>query len=51
MPVDRSVDDTGGRFTFDYPAFAATADVTLDLVGRAKSISCLIDKAVLTQFR
>jgi hypothetical protein len=51
MPVDRSVDETGGRFTFDYPAFAATADVTLDLVGRAKSISCLIDKAVLAQFR
>jgi hypothetical protein len=51
MPVDRSVDETGGRFTFDYPAFAATGDVTLDLVGRVKSISCLIDKSVLTQFR
>jgi len=51
MPVDRSVDETGGRFTFDYPALAATADVTLDLVGRLKSISCLIDKTVLAQFR
>jgi hypothetical protein len=51
MPVDRAVDETGGRFTFDYPAFAATADVTLDLVGRVKSVSCLIDKAVLAQFR
>ena len=35
--------DGGGRFTFDYPAFAANADVTLDLVGRVKSVSCLID--------
>jgi hypothetical protein len=51
MPVDRSVDESGGRFTFDYPAFAANADVTLDLVGRVKSVSCLIDKAVLAQFR
>ena len=46
-----SVNDGGGRFTFDYPAFAATADVTLDMVGRAKTISRLIDKAALTRFR
>ena len=51
MPVDRSVDDSGGRFTFDYPAFAATDDVTLDLVGRSKTVSCVIGKSVLTQFR
>jgi hypothetical protein len=51
MPVDRSVDDSGGRFTFDYPAFAATGDVTLDLVGRSKTVSCVIGKSVLTQFR
>jgi hypothetical protein len=50
-PFDRSVNDGGGRFTFDYPAFAATADVTLDMVGRTKTISCLIDKAALTRFR
>ena len=31
-PVDRSLADKGGRFTFDYPAFAATGSVTLDLV-------------------
>jgi hypothetical protein len=54
MPVDRSIDDNGGgRFTFDYPAFAAGApgNVTLDLVGRAKTVSCLIDRSVLAQFR
>ena len=50
-PVDRSINESGGRFTFDYPAFAATADITLDLVGRAKTVSCLIEKSVLTQFR
>jgi len=50
-PVDRSVNESGGRFTFDYPAFAATSDVTLDLVGRARTISCLIERPVLTQLR
>lgn len=52
VPVDRSLDGSGGgRFTFDYPAFAATGDINLDLVGKARTISCLIEKAVLTQFR
>jgi hypothetical protein len=54
VPVDRSLDAGGGRFTFDYPAFAATAssgDVTLSLVGRARTVSCLIEQPVLTQFR
>jgi hypothetical protein len=49
--VARSLSEGGGRFTFDYPAFAATGSVTLDLVGRAKTISCLIAPSVLTQFR
>ena len=50
-PFDRSVNESGGRFTFDFAAFAPTADVTLDMVGRAKTISCVIDKAALTRFR
>jgi hypothetical protein len=50
-PFDRSLNEGGGRFTYDYPAFAATADITLDMVGRAKTISCQIDKAALTRFR
>jgi hypothetical protein len=50
-PVDRSLADNGGRFTFDYPAFAATGSVTLDLVGRTKTISCVIDQPVLALFR
>ena len=48
-PVERSV--RTGRFTFDYPAWAPTGTVTLDLVGDARTISCVIDPAVLQQFR
>jgi hypothetical protein len=50
-PLDRSVNAGGGRFTFDYPAFAATSNVSLDLIGQANTISCLIEQPVLTQFR
>src|SRR4051812_34414097 len=50
-PVDRSLSDGGGRFTFDYPAFAPTADLTLDMVGRTRTLSCLIPKAVLAHLR
>ena len=50
-PVDRSLADNGGRFTFDYPALAATASIRLDLVGGAKTISCTIDRPVLATFR
>lgn len=47
----QSIDETGGRFTFDYPAFAATGSLTLDLVGNTKTISCAIDQTTLAQFR
>lgn len=50
-PVDRSLDGRGGRFTFDYPAFAPTANVTLDMMGKARTITCLIDQATLRSFR
>jgi hypothetical protein len=50
-PVSRSVTPGDARFTFDYPAFAATADLTLELVGSAGTVSCVIPQSVLRQFR
>jgi len=50
-PVSRTMMDGGGRFTFDFPAFAATANITLEFVGKTKTISCLIEQPVLAQFR
>jgi hypothetical protein len=50
-PVDRSLDNGGGRYTFDFPAFAATGDVTLDLMGQVRTVSCLIEQSVLAQLR
>jgi hypothetical protein len=40
-----------GRFTFDFPAFAPTSPITLDLVGKEKTISCAIDAATLKRMR
>lgn len=50
-PVDRSLSGGGGRYTFDYPALAASGTVTLDLVGSSRTVSCVIEPPVLAQFR
>jgi hypothetical protein len=50
-PVARSVNAGDSRFTFDFPAFAPTGSVTLDLVGKTRTVSCVIDATVLLQFR
>ena len=49
--VARSETDTGPRFSYDYPAWAPTADVTLEMVGKTRTISCLIEKAALAEMR
>ena len=51
MPMERSVSGGGGRFTFDYPAFAPTGTVTLEMMGTARTLSCVIPPSVLRQFR
>ena len=51
QPIDKSSTEHGRRFTFDYPAFAPTAAITLDLVGTARTISCHVDPPVLARFR
>ena len=48
-PVDGSV--ASARWTFDYPAFAPTGSVTLELVGKARTVSCVIDGKTLASFR
>ena len=48
---EKSLSAGGGRFTFDYPAFAPTADVTLQMVGQQKTITCVLPQAVLRQLR
>src|SRR5262249_59114560 len=50
-PATQSLESGGGKFIFEFPAFAPTADVTLELAGRARTISCAIEKSALATFR
>jgi len=50
-PVDRSLANGGGRYTFDFPAFAPTGSVTLEMIGKEKTVSCTIDQTTLRSFR
>jgi mRNA interferase MazF len=50
-PVSRSLDAGVGSFIFDFPAFAPTGDITIDLIGKLRTQSCLVEQSVLAQFR
>ena len=41
----------GGKFIFDFSAFAPTEDITIELAGRAGTLTCAVPQPVLTLFR
>jgi hypothetical protein len=49
--VDRSLAGGGGRFTFSTEAFAANGSLTIDLVGKERTVSCAFSPAVLARLR
>jgi len=51
QPAVRTVSGGTGNFTFDYSAWAPTATVTLEMVGKSRTISCAMSPEVLRQFR
>jgi len=50
-PATQSLEGGGGKFIFDFAAFAPTEDITIELVGRSRTETCLVERAVLTKFR
>jgi hypothetical protein len=48
-PVDGSL--ASARWTFDYTALAATSSVTFEMIGKARTITCLVDPKTLASFR
>jgi hypothetical protein len=50
-PATQSFDGGGGRFIFDFAAFAPTAPITIEMTGKARTISCTVDQGVLAKFR
>jgi hypothetical protein len=51
QPAARSVTPTEGRFTFDYPVWAPTTDIDLEVVAKVKPMMCRIEKSVLERMR
>jgi hypothetical protein len=51
QPSVRTVSGGRGNFSYDYAAFAPTATVTLEMVGRTRTVSCAISPEVLRHFR
>jgi hypothetical protein len=51
-PATQTIDESGGgRFIFDFAAFAPSSDITIELVGRGRTRTCIVDQAVLTTLR
>jgi hypothetical protein len=50
-PYSRSLDDGAGSFYFEFEAFAPTAPITLTMAGKAKTVTCTIDRATLARMR
>jgi len=50
-PATQSFDGGGGRFIFDFPAFAPTSPITIEMTGKARTVSCTVDQPILAKFR
>jgi len=51
QPAVRDIGGGGGQLTYDYAPWAPTAPVTLEMVGKTRTVTCVIPAAVLKQFR
>jgi len=47
----RTLDGGGGTFIFDFAPFAPTTNITIELAGRTKTHTCLVERAVLARLR
>jgi hypothetical protein len=50
-PVSQTLDGGGGTFIFDFDAFAPTAGITLEFVGKASTVTCSVSQPVLARMR
>lgn len=50
-PPTQSLEAGGGSFIFDVDAFAPTGEMTMEMIGRARTVSCVFDRAVLAAMR
>jgi hypothetical protein len=51
QPATKTLDGGGGTFIFDFAPFAPSSSITIDLVGKARTITCQVDRSVLARMR
>jgi len=50
-PRSRMSDAGTGSYTYDYSPFAPTAELTIEMVGKTKTLTCTVPPDVLASFR
>lgn len=50
-PPTQSLEAGGGSFIFDFAAFAPTEAITMEMIGKTRTVSCTIDRTVLSAMR
>jgi hypothetical protein len=46
-----TIDGTSGNFIFGFPPFAPTASITLEMVGKTRTQSCVLNRTALSRLR
>ncbi len=50
-PATKQVTNGGGSFFFDYAAFAATGPLTIEMVGKTRTVTCAVSQATAARMR
>jgi hypothetical protein len=51
QPLSQFTDGGVGNYTFDFPAFAATGSITIEMIGKMRTVACRIPQPVLARMR
>jgi hypothetical protein len=51
LPATQQLANGGGSFFFDYATFAATGSLSIEMVGKATTVSCAVSQATLARMR
>jgi len=51
QPISLYMDGGVGNYTYDFPAFAATSGITIEMMGKTRTVACRIPQPVLARMR
>jgi hypothetical protein len=50
-PMSQFIDAGAGNYTYDFPAFAPTGGITIEMIGKTRTVACRIPQSVLARMR